>query len=639
MKKKTIFRIITSALCSVLFCGSFAACAEKPSESDAGNELSVVAGEYLYQNGASGYSVVIPDESNYYEEMAANELVLNLERATGSAISIVKSSQLKSKTRIISLGHTSLWDEKVGLTLSSDDIIDSGYYIETVGNNVFISCPDYTTSSGVLYGVYDFLNDAIDYEFFAADEVQYTKTKTIPLYDYSGYIVNPSFQMRTLVHAEMRDDTLTNMRYRMVYPSATYGFINWGHGQVRKYVDPDEPCTCGLDGCGGTFYQHHPDWFSADKRQLCYTGGEALEKAAAEKFIEYFKQYPDATYFMFGQEDVVTHCECDRCKQAMVEYGANQGGLQVAMTNNVIARANAWLEEHQPGRKVKYVIYAYYGTRQAPVTRTESGEIVPYSDRVKPHEDLYIFYTPIEMNYAFQIDNAVNADVYSDMCDWAAIADGHILMYFYDVNFAAYFVNFNNFTSAKGMYETCKELGISCISSQSADSYVSCFREMRSYVESSLMWDLSLSYNDLVRKFMNAYYKDAAPYLYEYYEIMRDRFAYYQNLVSPRTGAINGELQNTILWPNSVIIKIENQFDLALQSIEKYKESDPTLYIELEERIMKERLQQIYLKITMLSSYYSAEELAELKETFKYYVNLFMLSEVKEGNDISYLLN
>ena len=37
--------------------------------------------------------------------------------------------------------------------------------------------------------------------------------------------------------------------------------------------------------------------------------------------------------------------------------------------------------------------------------------------------------------------------------------------------------------------------------------------------------------------------------------------------------------------------------------------------------------------------YFSEEELAELKETFKYYVNFFMLSEVKEGNDISYLLN
>ena len=640
MKKKTIFRVIASALCSVLFCSCFAACADdKVNESSAGKELTVVAGEYLYRNGVSGYSVVLRDDSNFYEELAANELTMTLEKATGSAISVVKENQLKTKNRVISLGHTNLWDEQVGLTLSSNDIIDSGYYIKTVGNNIFISCPDYTSSSGVLYGVYDLLNDAIDYEFYAEDEIQFTQTKTIPLYDYSGYIVNPSFQLRNLVHAEMRDDTLSCMRYRLSYPSATYGFINWGHGQASRYVKPSAACTCGLDGCGGSFYQHHPDWFSADRRQLCYTGGPELEKACAEKFIEYFKMYPDATYFMFGQEDVVSHCECDRCKQAMIDYGANQGGLQVAMTNNVIEIANEWLEKNQPGRKVKYVIYAYYGTRKAPVKTTETGEIVPYSDEVKPHEDLYVFYTPIEMNYAFQIDSAVNADVYSDMCDWSAITDGRMLMYFYDVNFHAYFVNFNNFTTAKGMYETCKELGISCISSQSADSYVSCFREMRSYVESALLWDLNLSYNDLVKKFMKAYYKDAAPYLYEYYEIMRDRYAYYQNLVNPKTGTIYGEIQTSTLWPNSVIIKIEEQFDLALQSIQKYKETDPTLYDMLEKRIMKERLQPIYLKLTLHASYYSAEEYAELKSTFKYYVNLFLLTELKEGHDFGNLLD
>ena len=639
MKKKTIFRVIASALCSILLCGSFAACGEKPGVGDNNeSQLTVVEGEYLYRNGISGYSVLLRDEANFYEELAATELTTNLANATGSSISVVRDSQLKSKNRIISLGHTTLWDEKVGITLSSEDIVDSGYYIKTVGNNLFISCPDYTTSSGVLYGVYDLLEDLIDYEFFAADEIQYTEKKDIPLYDYSGYTINPSFQMRSLVHAEMNDDSLTNMRYRMVYPSTGYGFVNWGHGQISKFIKPSAPCTCGLDGCGGTFFQHHPDWFSSDRSQLCYSGGPVLEKAIAEKFIEYFKTYPDATYFMFGQEDVISHCECDRCRQAMKDYGANQGGLQVALMNNVIEIANGWLERNEPGRTVNYVIYAYYGTRYAPVKTDENGDIVPYSNRVVPHKDLYIFYTPIETNFAFQIDSGMNADVYNDLYGWSKVADGQLLMYLYDINFHAYLVNFNNFTSAKGMYETCKNLGVSCMTSQSAATYVTGFREMRSYVESSLMWDLSLSYDDLVRDFMNAYYKEAAPYLYEYYKIMRDRFTYYQTLVNPQSGGIYGDIQNVNIWPNSVVIKMEEQFDLALKSIAKYKETDPKLYTTLENRIMKERLMPIYLKITLLSSYYSAEEYAELKATFKYYANLFRFVESMEGHDFGDLL-
>ena len=648
MKKKTIFRVLASALCSALFLSSFAGCnilsqqqSSSNEESSAGRELTVVAGEYLYRGGVSGYTVVTRDDANMYEELAASELALNLSKSTGSSIAVAKESETKAKTRVISLGHTDLWDSQVGITLSSNDIVDSGYYIKTVGNNVFISCPDYTSSSGVLYGVYDFLKDAINYEFYAADEIYVEEMKDIPLYNYTGYVVNPSFQLRSLVHAEMRDDTLSNMRYRMIYPSESYGFVNWGHGQLGKFVKPSAKCTCGEGGCDGTltYYQHHPDWFSADRSQLCYTGGELLEKVVAQRFVDYFKQYPDASYFMFGQEDVISHCECDRCKQAMVDYAKNQGGLQVALMNNVIPIANAWLEKNQPGREVKYVVYSYYGTRMAPTKTDENGEIVAYSDRVIPHDDLYIFYTPIETNFAYQLESGMNSDIYEDLKNWGKIADGQMLMYLYDINFHAYLVNFHNFATVKGMYEECAELGVSCMTSQSAGTYVTGFREMRSYVESNLMWDLSLSYDDLVQNFMKAYYKDAADYMYEFYEIMRDRYTLYHSLINPGAGGIYGDVQNVQIWPQSVVDKMDKQFEAALLSIEKYQETDPQLYETLKARINKEKLMPLYLKLTLLQSYYSEEEYKEMKAEFKYYVNYFRLIESMEGHDFGDLLN
>ena len=647
MKKKTIFRVLASALCSALFLSSFAGCnilsqqqSSSNEESSAGRELTVVAGEYLYRGGVSGYTVVTRDDANMYEELAASELALNLSKSTGSSIAVAKESETKAKTRVISLGHTDLWDSQVGITLSSNDIVDSGYYIKTVGNNVFISCPDYTSSSGVLYGVYDFLKDAINYEFYAADEIYVEEMKDIPLYNYTGYVVNPSFQLRSLVHAEMRDDTLSNMRYRMIYPSESYGFVNWGHGQLGKFVKPSAKCTCGEGGCDGTltYYQHHPDWFSADRSQLCYTGGELLEKVVAQRFVDYFKQYPDASYFMFGQEDVISHCECDRCKQAMVDYAKNQGGLQVALMNNVIPIANAWLEKNQPGREVKYVVYSYYGTRMAPTKTDENGEIVAYSDRVIPHDDLYIFYTPIETNFAYQLESGMNSDIYEDLKNWGKIADGQMLMYLYDINFHAYLVNFHNFATVKGMYEECAELGVSCMTSQSAGTYVTGFREMRSYVESNLMWDLSLSYDDLVQNFMKAYYKDAADYMYEFYEIMRDRYTLYHSLINPGAGGIYGDVQNVQIWPQSVVDKMDKQFEAALLSIEKYQETDPQLYETLKARINKEKLMPLYLKLTLLQSYYSEEEYKEMKAEFKYYVNYFRLIESMEGHDFGDLL-
>ena len=212
-------------------------------------------------------------------------------------------------------------------------------------------------------------------------------------------------------------------------------------------------------------------------------------------------------------------------------------------------------------------------------------------------------------------------------------------MYLYDINFHNYLVNFNNFGTVKGMYETCKELGVACMTSQAADTYTACFQEMRSYVESSLMWDLSLSYDDLVRKFMNAYFKDAADCIYEYYTIIRDRYAYYQNHAKPGTGGIYSAINTSEIWTQPVIEKIDQNFDKALEAIKKYETSDPDLYLKLKNRIMKERLTPIYIKLSTLSIYYSAEEIAQLRADFKYYVTLFKLQEIKEGSGFGELLD
>lgn len=645
MKKKNIFRCIALTLCSALCLPCFACGDSKQDNAQESAPLvTTVAGEYLYNGGVSEYSILIRNDANYYETFAASELAENLRRATGNSIPVVTESELKNPNRVISLGHTSLWDKNVGITLSSDDIVDSGYYIKTVDKNVYISCPDFTSSSGVLYGAYDFLNDTIGYEFFAADEIYYEETKQIPLLQYTGYSVNPSFEMRMLPKADLRDNSDTVRRYRMTYPSSAFGLITWGHGQASQYVRPDATCTCGLSGCGGgiTYQQHHPDWFSnygTKDIQLCWSAGEELEKVAAERFIDFFQQYPEAQYFMFGQEDNISYCECDRCVAAMEEYACNPAGLQVAFTNNIIEYANAWLQENQPGRRVKYIIYAYYAAEAAPVKTLEDGTIVAYSDKVIPVDDLYIFYTPIGANFAYQIESPKNADVYKNLKDWSTIADGQLIMYLYDINFRHYLVNFNNFGTVKGMYETCKNFGVACLSSQAADSYTICFQEMRSYVESSLMWDLSLSYDDLVRKFMSAYYKDAADYLYQFYQIIRDRYAWYQNMVNPESGGIYGEINKAELWTQPVIEKMDALFDQALESIKKYETSNPALYLSLKNRIMKERLSPIYLKITTLKSYYSEEEVTQLRADFKYYANMFKLSESMEGSDFGDLLD
>ena len=642
--KKNIIRAVASVMCSALFLTCFACGDGGETTQNAGNEaqISTVAGEFLYRNGISEYTIVIRDDANNNERLAASELQTNLALSAGTSVSIVTESQCQDPDRIISLGHTKYWKENVDVALTNDNISNSGYYIETIENNIYISCLEQTTRSGIIYGVYDFLYDAVGYEFFAADEIYYRETKEIPLFDYSGFIVDPSYELRMMPHSDLRNDSMSTVRYRLIYPTEGFGFVTYGHSQTSRYLNPDKPCTCGLPGCGGgiTYQKHHPDWFGkygTGDMQLCWTGGAEMERVAAEKFIEFFQQYPEAEYFMFGQADNLGYCDCARCTAAMAEWAGTPSGLQVNFLNNIIERANKWLDENQNGRRVKFIIYAYYGVEAAPV-KVVDGQTVPYSEKVDPVDDLYIFFTPIYTNFAFELDSPKNADVYKNLTDWGAIANGQIIYYFYDTNFRSYCINFNNFGTVESMFRMANELGVSCISTQGADAYMPCFREMRSYVESSLMWDVNRSYDELVRKFMNAYYKDAAEYMYRYYMIMRERYTYFQSVIEPSSGDIYGSLNNSQLWTQPVIEKIDAEFDKMLKSIEKYQETDPELYNLLKNRIKKEWVSPLFIKLTVLPSYYTEEEYEEMRAEFKHYVSLFKFTQIKEGHDFGDLL-
>lgn len=644
--KNRFFKVIASLLCVTLFLACFS-CNKKEQGDE--RRYTIVDGAYLYEDGISEYSILLRDDANYYESFAADELNRILKLATGNSLSVVTDSTINETEHVISLGHTSLWDKKVNLTLSNEDIVVSGYYVKTVEKNIYISCPDNTNSCGVLYGVYDLLKDLVDYEFYAATEIQYNVTKEIPLHNYKGFIVNPTFEMRILTNFDLRSDSDTARRYRMINPTESFGMATYGHGQLSQYLKPDSPCTCGADGCEGkTYYEHHPEWFSnynTKEQQLCWTAGgdatsyELLVKTTANRFADFFTQLPEADNFMFGQEDSLSYCTCKGCQKALIDYAGQASGLQVAFMNDVIKVANDWLKDNFPGRRVKYIIYAYYGLEAAPVVTDANGNVKPYSSKVVPVDDLYIFFAPIYTHFSFQLNSDKNKSVYKNLQDWGSIADGQIIIYLYDINFRHYLINFNNFGTVKAMYEECKDLGVAAMTSQAADSYTACFREMRSYVESSLMWNLDQSYDDLVRKFMKAYYKDAADYIYAYYQILRDRYAYYQNIVDTNSGGIYGDIDKEGLWTQPVIEKIDAEFDKALAVIEQYKTTNPDMYETLKNRIMKERLSPMYIKLAILSSAYSEQEIAEIKAEFKYYVNLFKLSEVSEGTEFGGFLD
>ena len=126
-------------------------------------------------------------------------------------------------------------------------------------------------------------------------------------------------------------------------------------------------------------------------------------------------------------------------------------------------------------------------------------------------------------------------------------------------------------------------------------------QELMCYVQAKLMWDTSLSFDALVEDFITHYYKDAAPYYREYYDLVRMSYSKWEaeGLHCYNSSSKAKDIYDTKYWTQDLLDRFETLFDSMLNSIKKYETTDPELYETLELRINKERLTERFLYLSM----------------------------------------
>ncbi|MBR4377410.1 MAG: DUF4838 domain-containing protein [Bacilli bacterium] len=638
MKKKLIKIIGVFFVTSTLLVG----CKKKNKEVEKEEQKAeIIEDKYIVRNSRTEYNIVIPKNANTKIRTAANDLSTYISKASGARISVILENEVLKGNKYISLGNTTQFKEQFSsYTFEKLDKKISSYFISTKDENIYIYSNPNERGEGVLYGSWDLLHELIGYEFYTEDEIYYKNETTINLRGYKDFFIEPTFDGRSIGNYFLNHNQSTCDNYRILnqYNGKEWVSEIYGHGQVVTFVRPQDL----YDGVR-TNFEAHPEWFTnktathanTTNNQLCWSAGESLEDYVYKRFIHFFEKYPDATYFMFGQEDNSDcFCHCEKCEKAMREYAVNLAGLQIIFMNHVIAKTEAWLKENQPGRHVRYVVFAYYATKTAPCVQKEGKWVLP-NDLVKPHENLYILYAPITCNFAYPLDNNYfNNDTLLQLKQWNEVAAGHVMVYFYDTNFKYYFSNFYNFGTVKSMYKTCKELGASYMYTQGAtDTITGCFSNMREYVESKLMWNIDLSYEDLVKDFIDHYYYEAAPYIYEYYQTIRDRLVAYHTSKGDG-GAIYANISNKELYPYSVLRYYTSLIYQAMEKIDHYQATDLDFYLKLKSRIMKEYLSVIYLKMTLTKAEVSESDKEEMKEIFSYYIGYFGIATSVEGGSL-----
>lgn len=617
--------LVLAIFSSAAFCGT--SCGKNPQESGSEEKPRLETTEYkLVENGLSEYKIVIPASASGNIVFAASELSRFLFEATGATLAVV-TDETEVSGPVISIGDTSAAKKLAVSASSGEELGYSGYKIETVGDSVAILSDPDGNGEGCLYGVYDFLYDAVGFKVYAADEIVYTRADTVPLYEYD-VTVKPSFDVRSIGYSSLMNDKdyLRRMRLMDHYSDERWGIF--GHSQVSDLLPTS------------VYGKEHPDWYNSSMTQLCWSAGDAMETEVANNLIAYIEAKPEAEYFMLGQEDIQSYCNCNKCLENRAKYGS-YAGLQTVFVNHVIEKAEAWRKENAPKRDIKYVIFAYQSTLDAPVKKDENGNCAAYHPDVVPNEKLYVYFTPIETTYSYTLEDEKNSRISEALEGWASIMDpAKILVYTYDINFYNYFVNFNNFTSFHAQLRTYYDAGIRYMYSQGPLwSIVPSFQEMRIFVESQLMWNVEKSYDELVDEFMAAYFRDGAAAMRKYYDITCMRYIEYQTTTGNDVGGIYSAIGTSEIWTEAIVSKLGDCIDEALAAVEPIRESDPSLYETLRNRIKKESLNVLYLKLTHYQPSYSEYEVEKMKTEFKYYTGYFGMNANRENGTLDGLFD
>ena len=509
-------------------------------------------------NGESAYKIVVGTENAIVTE-AARFLQKQVRKATGAMLPIVTYSSAlayNANAEYIVLECDELF-AAAGLTMPTDDIGATGYYVKSVGKSVFMQ------TKGV-YGyqnsVIAFLRGVLGYEMYSADIVTFeNKGETLPDLDI---IERPDFEFHVT-----SQPVPAEAEYGMGFMSRNDLFISVeGHDQHNSmdylppetYNDPDNADT------------YHPKWYSTiqrdkEKQQLCYNarGDEdeykAMVDAVTAKMITLLTENPDISNIGFTQQDGDLDCGCDTCKSMNGDDKFGSAGYSAG----IVKLCNAVYNKS--------------------------------------------FYDEDNASEAAKLDG------------WAACSD-KIFYWLYETNYSCYLFPYNSYDTIIETYRYCYNNGAKYMYSEGQHNQpiVTHFTKLKEYLNAKAMFNVNVNFKDVADDFFANYFREASVPMRQFFDEMQAQLRYIEKAYPEDVrGSIFDEVEDAKFWPKRTVDRWVGLIEEAYAAIEPYKIRDPELYEVLYNNILLESIFPRFAQIHLHSGYYGAEELRQMRIAFR----------------------
>ena len=595
----------------------------------------------LVKNGSSDYKILVPADATDTEKYASGELLSFFKQATGITLPIVTDANGADKNgKYLSIGDTSLFEES-GMEVSLAELGGDGFKVKTYGNSVIMNGAD---EGGKIYSVYDFMEEQIGLEVYAADEIYVDTFSDRKLKDFNIKEV-PDFAGRDVHDVVYGNNATFATRKRLRGVSTSFSTAQ-GNGSVWSRTL----------WCHSTHIllrpklhmDAHRDWYSTNGKDICYgTGIEDSENGALmrqtmlESLQYYIEVAPKATYFMIGLEDDSGSCSCQKCMNANKKYSGSSNkmsGTMVVFVNMMARMVKEWLLATYPERADQVIIgmFAYQDSLHPPVEKNQNGEYTYHPD-VVPDDNVMIRFAPISAVYSKPMtDEQANREMAEVMNGWKALG-ANMSVWSYSCPFGAYLYPTYNWHSMQDNYRIFMEYGVTDILDQGPrDSTVLPFQAMRDYVQAELMWDVDQDINVLIDNFINQYYRQAAPYIKEYFNLINANYALMEQTKGFKWYAGPWESRDNALaeyYPKAYLNRCLELLDSAKKAVEAVE--DESLKRTLMTRLEKEELSPRFIILENYKEYYDNATLRKMFSAFQDDANRLGLSYYKESGLIT----
>ncbi|HRO46486.1 DUF4838 domain-containing protein [Agriterribacter sp.] len=462
----------------------------------------------LVKNGKPSGRIVLTSGDSVDTE-AARLLQDFAERITGAKLLIQKTDQIKKNDIVIS-------NDGYNKNVQKDKLSEDGFRV--VHNNHTLQVVT-GGGKGSIYAIVSLLERYCGVSYWGENEYSLTQTSTlqIPVVDFTEI---PSFRYRQSQNYAMATDSVYRNWMRLKTPGELFAGNLWVH--TFDFLLPS-----------AVYGDAHPEYYSyfngrrhpGKASQWCLSNPEVLEIVTL-RLDSVFKAHPDKHIISVSQNDGnYTFCQCEKCKAVDDYEGAHSGSLIHFMNK---------LAERFPDKEISTLAYLY--SMKPP-------------RHVKPAKNVNIMLCSIDCDREVTLKENASGRAFAEALEgWSAITE-NIFVWDYGINFDNYLVPFPNFHVLGENMRLFHKNNTSMHFSQIASSRGGDFAELRTWLVSKLMWNVNRNEDSLIQIFLNGYYGNAAPYLYQYIKLMEGallgsgkRLWIYDSPVSHKAGMLKPSL-------------------------------------------------------------------------------------------------